>query len=129
MEVMKKALKNFKEGDLILIENVPCRVESVRTSVSGKHGAAKTRIEAIGLFDNKRRSIIGSSDDEAEIPIIKRKKAQVLAIIGNKAQLMDLETYEQIELELPEEKKDKVKEGEETFYYEIMGVKTLKELK
>ncbi len=129
MNIAKKALKNFKPGDLIIIDNVPCRVEDVRTTVSGKHGAAKTRIEAIGLFDNRRRSIIGSSDDEAEVPMIKRKKAQVLSIINNIAQLMDLETYEQIEIEIPEEKKDKIKEGEEIYYYEIMGIKTLKDLK
>jgi translation initiation factor 5A len=125
----KKPIKNLKEGDLVVIENAPCKVESVSTTVSGKHGAAKTRVEAIGILDGKRRSIVLPADEEVEVPLILRKKAQVLAIIGNKAQLMDLETYETLELEIPEEKIGKLKEGEETYYYEIMGVKTLKELK
>jgi len=129
METVRKPIKDLKEGDLVLIENVPCKVESVSTSVSGKHGAAKTRVEAIGLFDGRRRSIVQPADEEVEIPIIKRKKAQVLAIIGNNVQLMDLETYENFELEIPEEKRGKIKEGEEIWYYEIMGIRTLKELK
>jgi translation initiation factor 5A len=125
----KKPIKNLKEGDLVIIDNAPCRVESVSTTVSGKHGAAKTRVEAIGILDGKRRSVVMPADEEIEVPIILRKKAQVLAIVGNKVQLMDLETYETLELEIPEEKTGKLKEGEETYYYEIMGVKTLKELK
>ena len=125
----KKPIKNLKEGDLVIIDNAPCKVESVSTTVSGKHGAAKTRVEAIGILDGKRRSIVMPADEEIEVPIILRKKAQVLAIVENKAQLMDLETYETLELEIPEEKIWKLKEGEETYYYEIMGVKTLKELK
>lgn len=129
MEVTKKPIKSLKEGDLVIIEGAPCKVETVSTSVSGKHGAAKTRVEGIGVLDGKRRSIVLPADEEVEIPIILRKKAQVLAIVGNKAQLMDLETYETIELEIPEEKIGKLKEGEETFYYEILGVKTLKDLK
>ncbi|MBU5682559.1 MAG: translation initiation factor IF-5A [Candidatus Aenigmarchaeota archaeon] len=129
METIRKAIKELKEGDLVIIENVPCRVESVSTSVSGKHGAAKTRVEAIGIFDGKRRSIVQPADEDVEVPIIKRKKAQVLAIVGNNVQLMDLETYEMLELEIPEEKRNKLKEGEETWYYEIMGIRTLRELK
>lgn len=129
METVRKVIKELKEGDLVIIDNAPCKVEKVSTSVSGKHGAAKTRVEAIGLFDGKRRSIVQPADESVEIPIIKRKKAQILAIIGNKVQLMDLETYETLELEIPEEKKEKLKEGEEIWYYEIMGIKTLRDLK
>lgn len=129
MDIVKKTIKDLKEGDLVLIDNVPCRVENVSISVSGKHGAAKARIEAIGLFDKRRRSIVGPADETIEVPIIKKKKAQVLAIIGNKTQIMDLETYETIELEIPEEKINKIKEGEEIWYYEIMGIKTLSDLR
>ena len=129
MDTTKKVIKNLKKGDFVLIDNVPCRVESVTTSVSGKHGAAKTRVEAIGLFDKRRRSIVKPADEEVEVPLLYRKKAQVLAIIQNKVQLMDLETYETFELEIPEEKAGKFNVGDEIFYYEIIGIRTLQELK
>ena len=124
-----QAIKNLKPGNYIVIDGVPCRVEKVTTSVSGKHGAAKTRVEAIGLFDGTRRSIVKPSDEEVEVPILQRKKAQVLAVTGNIAHLMDSQTFEELQLEIPEERKNEVKEGAEIEYFEILGIKTLKPLK
>jgi translation initiation factor 5A len=129
MEKVMQAIKNLKPGNYIVIDGVPCRVEKVTTSVSGKHGAAKTRVEAIGVFDGTRRSIVKPSDEEVEVPILQRKKAQVLAVTGNIAHLMDSQTFEELQLEIPEERKNEVKEGAEIEYFEILGIKTLKPLK
>ncbi len=129
MEKTTQVIKNLKPGNYITIEGVPCRVEKVTTSVSGKHGAAKTRVEAIGLFDGVRRSIVMPSDEEVEVPILQRKRAQVLAVVENVAHLMDLKTFEELQLEIPEERKNEIKEGAEVEYYEILGIKTLKPLK
>lgn len=129
MEITKAVIKNLKPGNFVLIDKVPCRVEKVSVSVAGKHGAAKARLEAIGLFDGRRRSLVKPADEEIEVPIVERKKAQVLAILGERVQLMDLETYETFELDIPEERRKELKEGEEIEYYEIVGIKTLKKLK
>jgi translation initiation factor 5A len=69
------------------------------------------------------------ADDTVEVPILEKKKAQVVAILENKAQIMDLSTFEVFELEIPEERKEKIKQGEEVDYFEIVGIRTLKELK
>jgi translation elongation factor P/translation initiation factor 5A len=42
---------------------------------------------------------------------------------------MDTQTFEEIQLEIPEERKDEIKEGAEVEYFEILGIKTLKPLK
>lgn len=63
------------------------------------------------------------------MPIIIKKSAQVLSIIGENAQLMDLNTYEVFELPIPEEIKTQVEPGKEIAYFEVLGVKTLKPLK
>ena len=110
-------IKNLKKDGLILIDGVPCRVERVQVSTSGKHGAAKARVEAIGLFDGRRRSIVKPADEEVEVPILEKKRGQVIAIIGNTAQIMNLEDFSVFELEIPEERKDEVKQGEEIDYY------------
>lgn len=73
--------------------------------------------------------MLSPSGEEVSVPIILKKQAQVLAIVGDKAQLMDLETYETIELDIPEEIKDKIQPGGEIAYFEVMGVRTLKQLK
>ncbi len=128
-ETSRAALKDLKSGSFVVIEDEPCRVEKVQVSTSGKHGASKVRIEALGLMDGRRRSLLGPSSDEVVVPIILRKQGQILAVTGNKAQLMDLETYETLELEVPEELKDKALPGADVTYYEILGIKTLKQLK
>lgn len=95
------------------------------TSVSGKHGAAKARLEAIGIFDNKKRSIVKPANAEIEVPTIEKKTGQVIAIIGKEAQIMDLETYETFESPIPEELKDKIIQGVEVQYWVIVGRKMI----
>ena len=104
-------------------------MESISSGKSGKHGASKTRVEAIGLLDGRRRSIVKPSGDNVDVPIVNKKKAQVLALAGNKVQLMDLSDYSMFELEIPEELKGKLKSGEEVNYFELADTRTLKPLK
>ena len=99
MSVTRQVIKSLKKGQFVLIEGVPCRVDKVSISVAGKHGAAKARLEGIGIFDGKRRSIVKPADEEVEVPIIEKKTAQVLAVVGDRVQLMDLSTYETFEVE------------------------------
>jgi translation initiation factor 5A len=122
-------IKELKVGGFVLIDDAPCRVEKVQISSSGKHGAAKARVEAIGLLDEKRRSIVKPADEVVDVPIIIKKNAQVLAIIGENAQLMDLQDYSVFELPIPEEMKAEVQPGKEVPYFEVMGIKTLKRIK
>jgi translation initiation factor 5A len=129
LEKTTSIIKNLKKGHFILIDGVPCRIESISSSKSGKHGASKTRIEGIGLFDGRRRSIVKPSGDKVDVPIIIKKKAQVLALSGDKVQLMDLTDYSMFELEIPEELKGKLNSGEEVNYFEVVGIRTLKPLK
>jgi len=129
LEKTTSAIKNLKKGSLVIIDDVPCKVDNISVTKSGKHGAAKARVDAIGLFDGRRKSIVKPSDDTVDIPIITKKKAQVLAISGERVQLMDMTDYSMLDLDIPEELKGKLNSGEEVNYYEIVGLKTLKPLK
>lgn len=129
MEKTTATIKDLKPNGFILIDGVPCRVEKVQVSTSGKHGHAKVRVDAKGLFDNTSKSIIAPSHETVEVPIVERKRGQVVSITGNKAQIMDLTNYEVFELDIPEERKEEIKQGDEIDYYTVIGIKTLKELK
>lgn len=122
-------ISKLKSGGFILIDGVPCRVDKVQTSSSGKHGHAKVRVDAIGVLDGKRRSIVKPSGENVDVPIINRNVAQVLAIVGDNAQLMDMQTYEVFELPIPVELKGTIEAGQEINYFEIVGTKTLKQIK
>lgn len=126
---MQVEIKDLKKGSYVSIDGVPCKVDEISISKSGKHGHAKVRVDAIGLLDGVRRSIVKPADARVEVPMVVKKKAQVLAIIGNKAQLMSLDDYSMIELDIPEELQGKLKEGEEIFFFEIDSLRTLKQIK
>jgi translation initiation factor 5A len=127
MVTTRSSIKNLQPGRYCVIDGEPCKVLDVSHSVSGKHGGAKSRLEAIGLFDNKRRSVVKPADAEMEVPIIEKKIGQVVAISGNNAQIMDMTDYETFESVIPEELKDKIAQGKEVSYWVIMGKKILVE--
>lgn len=114
-------IKTLKEGKYVIIDDEPCTIVSVQHSKPGKHGAAKARVDAIGLFDGQKRSIVNPVDAKIYVPIVERKNAQVLSIAGDVAQLMDSADYSTFELKIPDELKDKVRQGEEIAYISAMG--------
>lgn len=121
-------VRELKEGRYILIDDQPCKIISITTSKPGKHGEAKARIEAIGVFDGAKRSVVHPVKHKVQVPQMDRRKAQVLALMGEEVQLMDLETYETFNLKLTPEQKDGVKVGSEVFYVSSMGMRKLFDL-
>ena len=122
-------VNTIKVGSYIVIEGVACKVTNVQVSKPGKHGHAKYRIEAVGLLDGRKRTVIIPGGDNVEVPIIEKKGAQVLSIAGNKATVMDNETFETFELDIPEELKDDIVEGCKIVYWGILGQKVIKQVK
>jgi translation initiation factor 5A len=129
MVTTRSSIKSLQPGRYVVIDGEPCKVLDVTCSVSGKHGGAKARLEAIGLFDNKKKSVVKPADTEMEIPIIEKKIGQVVAILGSNAQIMDLTDYETFELPIPEELKNKIAQGKEVAYWIIMERKMLMEVR
>ena len=114
-------IKTLKVGKYIVLGGEASKITSLTTSSPGKHGAAKARLEAVGIFDNQKRSIVKPVDTKVDIPIIDKRVGQVLSIQGNNVQLMDMESYETLDLPMPEELKDDISEGIEVEYIVALG--------
>ncbi|OYT43598.1 MAG: translation initiation factor IF-5A [Candidatus Aenigmarchaeota archaeon ex4484_56] len=114
-------IRTLRVGGYIKIDDEPCKINSIDTGKAGKHGSAKARIEAIGIFDGKKRSIVKPVTADVDVPLILKKKGQVISVSEDIAQVMDLETYEMFDLSIPREKE--LKEGDEILYIEIEGRK------
>jgi translation initiation factor 5A len=114
---------SVKVGHHIIIDGEPCRVVSYDHSKPGKHGSAKARIVAIGVFDDVKRSIVSPVSARIEIPIIEKRTSQIISKSENAVQLMDMETYEVFETALPkdEEIRSKISNGAEAEYWKILG--------
>jgi len=65
-------VRSLKEGRYVLIDDEPCSIVSIATSKPGKHGSAKARIDAIGVFDGQKRSIVQPVSAKIYIPILER---------------------------------------------------------
>ena len=118
-------IRNLKVNRYIIIDDEPCKIVSISTSKPGKHGEAKARIEAIGVFDGQKKSIVKPVKHKVHVPIIDKRSAQVLALMGDNVQLMDLETYETFEMAIPDEYKGQLEAGKEIQYLNALGRKKI----
>ena len=114
-------MRELKVGRYVVIDEEPCKIISVQMSKPGKHGEAKARVEAVGLFDGQKRSMVHPVTHKVRVPMIDKRKAQVLSMHGNVAQLMDLATYETFELPVTDEFQGRIQPGQETMYLEALG--------
>lgn len=124
-EIAFASMKEIKVGRFLLIDGVPCKVVDVETSSPGKHGSAKMRVTAIGIFDGQKKTLLQPSHAEVQVPVIKKKRGQVVSVGEDTAQLMDPETYEVYEIKLTDEFKGKLTAGAEVEIMEAMGRKAL----
>ncbi len=118
-------VRTLKEGRYMNIDDEPCKIISISTSKPGKHGEAKARIEAIGIFDGSKRSVVYPVKHKVQVPLIDKRQAQIVTIVGAEVQLMDLETYEMFQLPIPDELKDSLTPGEDIQYLVAMGRKKI----
>jgi translation initiation factor 5A len=120
--------KNSRAGDLkvgsyALIDNEPCQIVDIEKSKPGKHGSAKIRASGISLFDGKKKTYLAQADAGVQVPIVDKRSGQIVSISPSGIQLMDLETYETIEMSMPtdDEIASKIAAGKEVEYWVIMG--------
>ncbi|MFQ6074819.1 MAG: translation initiation factor IF-5A [Candidatus Bathyarchaeia archaeon] len=118
-------------GHHILIGDEPCRIVGYEKSKPGKHGSAKARIVAMGVFDGAKRSIVSPVSARVEVPIIEKRSGQVLSMSENSVQLMDLETYDVFWTAMPTEEavRGRLSPGLEVEYWVVMGRKMITRVK
>jgi len=114
-------VRTLKKNGYIIIDEEPCRILSITTSKPGKHGEAKARLDAMGLFDNQKRSIVHPVKHKVQVPIVDKRQGQVISIMGETLQVMDLANYETFELSVPQEGTERLEPGKEIQYIVSMG--------
>lgn len=116
-----------KSGATIMVDGVACVVKSNDISKTGKHGHAKCRIEAIGIIDGKKKVFVSAGHERMEVPMVEKNRAQILNLLGEKdASVMDLESFETLNLPIIEELRGQLKEEDQIEYWNIEGIKIIK---
>ena len=114
-----------KPGVTILVDGEAYAVRSNDISKTGKHGASKCRIEAIGIFSGKKKIIAVPGSERFEVPMIEKRRCQILSVTGDKASVMDLESYETFDLIYLEEIKDQLAPEKQAEYWDVEGKKVI----
>ena len=128
-EIKKILATSVKRGTTLVLDGEAYSATSIQTSKPGKHGHAKCRIEAVSLIGNKKKIIVVPGHDKLDSPIIEKKTAQILSLHGDSVSVMDMESYETFDLEVPDELKGKVQEGQQVSYWIIIDVKVMKDIR
>ena len=123
------SIGSLQKGNYVMVDGVASKVFDTQVSRPGKHGHAKVRLTAVGLIDGKKRVVVMPGHDNIETPIIEKRTAQVLSLSGSSANVMDSETYETFDLQIPEELKETCTEGVTVLYWGITGEKVMKQVK
>jgi translation initiation factor 5A len=114
-------LGSLKVGSYIVIDGEACRIVSYDHSKPGKHGSAKARVAAIGVFDGSKHSLVSPVSASVEVPLIDKRSGQIISMSGQTLQIMDLETYEVFETNsIEEDLRDKVRQGGEVEYWKVL---------
>ena len=92
----------LKERQFIVIEDTICRIDTMDKSKPGKHGAAKLRMTATGVFNNKKMNQLKPVDADVEVPVIDKANAQIISDSGEKYQIMDITDYKTYEVDKAE---------------------------
>ena len=129
MTTKQASIGHLKKGSYIVVDGVACKVVDTATSRPGKHGHAKVNLMAVGILDGKKRNYVAPGHDSVEVPVIDKRTAQVLSISGNMANVMDVETYETFDMEIPEELKAEVVDGCNVLFWTILDDKVMKQVK
>lgn len=113
-------------GTNIIVDGTPCAVRSIDISKTGKHGHAKCRIEAITIITGQKKIFVVSGHDRLEVPMVDKRKAQVLSKLDGKISLMDSESFETLDVACPEDVMQEIQEGGNCEYWDVEGEKIVK---
>jgi translation initiation factor 5A len=114
-----------KVGTNIIVDGDPCTIKKIDISKTGKHGHAKCRIEAVGIISEQKKVFVIPGHDRLEIPLVEKRKGQVLSI-GDRVSIMDLENFETIEVDCPDEIKSELAANDNVEYWDVEGIKIVK---
>ncbi len=116
-----KEIRELKEGRYVNVDEEPCKIVKITTSNPGKHGSAKANIDAVSIFTGAKKSIVGPVSTKVQVPMIDKRKGQILSITGEEALVMDLETFENLSIVINDDAEQKIEEGAEVLYLVAMG--------
>ncbi len=116
-----KEIRELKEGRYVNVDEEPCKILKITTSKPGKHGSAKANVDCASIFTGAKKSIVGPVSTKVQVPVIDKRKGQILTLSDDEALIMDMETFENVTIPINADHEQPLEEGGEILYLEAMG--------
>ncbi|PJE81745.1 translation initiation factor IF-5A [Candidatus Pacearchaeota archaeon CG10_big_fil_rev_8_21_14_0_10_32_42] len=108
-------------GTNLLLEGNSFTVKKMDISKTGKHGHAKCRIEAENMISGSKKVFVVPGHERFEVPLVTKSKGQILSLNEGNASIMDLESFETIEVLVPSDLKGQIEINDNVEYWNIEG--------
>ena len=111
----------LERGTYFIYNNEPVRVLRREVIVVGTHSHSKLKFYIQGLNEKSERSVNFHHTDKVEIVDIVRKLGQVISKTNHRVQLMDMTTYETLDVNTPEGLFNEINEGDQVTFIDFKG--------
>jgi translation initiation factor 5A len=115
-----------KVGTNIIVDGRACVVKKIDVSKTGKHGHAKCRIEAVDMINGNKKVFVTPGHDRFEVPLVDKRRGQILSKTGENVSLMDMESFETIDVPCDAEILNEIQANDNVEYWDIEGEKICK---
>jgi len=123
-----ETLGNLKVGSFVVIDGEPCKIIEISRAKTGKHGSAKATVIAVSLISKSKKVLVAPVDTQVEVPMVEKRVGRVIADLGDKVQVMDVETFEVFEIAkdaIDETIRSRITPDQEVEYWQVMDVRII----
>ncbi|MFH1451677.1 MAG: translation initiation factor IF-5A [archaeon] len=118
----------MRVGTFLIIDGVAHQVKKMDLSKTGKHGHSKVRFEAVSIMTGKKKVAVVPGHDKFEVPMIDKRQGQVLSVHDGTASIMDSESFENYDLEVPEDLAGSLTDGVTVEFWDVEGEKVIRKV-
>ena len=111
----------LQHSNYFIYNNEPVRVLRREVIVVGTHSHSKLKFYIQGLNEKGEKTVTFQHTDKVEIVDIIRKLGQIISKTSNKAQVMDMVTYETLDATASSEVLNELNEGDNVTFVELSG--------
>ena len=75
------ACSSLRTAGHVVLNNRPCKIVELSTSMTGKHGRTKAHLTGIDIFGSKKYEGVFSSTQEVDVPVISRNEYKLVCFL------------------------------------------------
>ncbi len=120
---------DLNRGSYFMLNNEPVQVTRKEVVAYGTHSHTKLKIYYKSIEGGGDKTLTMAHGDKVEILDIIKKTGQIISKASNKAQIMDMKSFETIDAEATPEIITMINEGDEVIYIEFNGMNKILEKK